>query len=207
MPPPVWYAWRHDCGPQDLATRPDAALAGGRPLTWTVVLTGIGVVVAIVIAIVRAAWILMMKIGDLAADVKADHAKIGDLAADVKADHAKIGDLAADVKANHAKIGDLAADVKANHAKIGDLAADVKETRVMIGALTADVRADHAMIDALGKKIDKNHGEIRVDLANLRHGADIADLRHSLAAVIVGRPLTPYPAPPQQEHQDAPERS
>ena len=130
-------------------------------MTWTVVLTGIGVVVAIVIAIVRAAWILMMKIGDLAADVKADHAKIGA--------------VAADVKANHAKIGDLAADVKANHAKIGDLAADVKETRVMIGALTADVRADHAMIDALGKKIDKNHGEIRVDLANLRHGADIAD--------------------------------
>ena len=179
LPPPVWYAWRHDCGPQDLAARPDAALAGGRPLTWTVVLTGIGVVVAIVIAIVRAAWILMMKIGDLAADVKADHAKIGD----------------------------LAADVKANHAMIGAVAADVKETRVMIGALTADVRADHAMIDALDKKIDKNHGEIRVDLANLRHGADIADLRHSLAAVIVGRPLTPYPAPPQQEHQDAPERS
>ena len=119
--------------------------------------------------------------------------KIGDLAADVKADHAKIGDLAADVKETRVMIGALTADVKADHAKIDDLAADVKETRVMIGALTADVKANHAMTDALDKKIDKNHGEIRADLANLRHGADIADLRHSLAAVIVGRPLTPLP--------------
>lgn len=78
---------------------------------------------------------------------------------------------------------------------------EVKETRAKIDTLTGDVKANQAMISALDKKIDQNHNVIRADIESLRHRADIANLGHSLAAVIVGRPLTDpatqqYPARP-----------
>ena len=67
---------------------------------------------------------------------------------------------------------------------------EVKETRAKIDTLTGDVKAhlNQAMISALDKKIDQNHNVIRADIESLRHRADIANLGHSLAAVIVGRP-------------------
>ena len=100
-------------------------------------------------------------------------------------------------KATRAELG---GKIEASTA-VNPMVIEVKETRATIDTLTGDVKANQAMISALDKKIDQNHNVIRADIESLRHRADIANLGHSLAAVIVGRPLTDpatqqYPARP-----------
>lgn len=101
-------------------------------------------------------------------------------------------------KATRAELG---GKIEALTAVVNPMVIEVKETRAKIDTLTGDVKANQAMISALDKKIDQNHNVIRADIEGLRHRADIANLGHSLAAVIVGRPLTDpatqqYPARP-----------